>query len=382
MKQKTYIISFDHWIIVCYIVLMVIGIFMQLNVNSVKDSMMPFYKQLIWLLISAVAVWSAFRFIDLQKWRKFTTLLLFITILLLVLVLIFGSEVNGAKRSFILHLPMMNVNFQPSLLARIVLILYFAHILAKKQDVIEESRPLNFVKNFTPLIIIPILIFTLILFERHFSVLIILGLTLMSMLFLARIKFSTILSIMLVLMLFGAAVIKFGPQYRGARMQIFEKYSLFHKLAHKESTYTGDAEYQIRESLIALSSGGIFGTTPNRGTGKHYFIPEDKTDYIFAILGEEFGFLGSLFVLGLYAFLFSRCLINAYHQKSNFLRFAGYGLGMNIFFNALLNIGVSMSAVPSTGVTLPFISYGGTSLLINSITIGLLLSISAERRKV
>jgi cell division protein FtsW (lipid II flippase) len=382
MKQKTYIITFDYWIPICFVALMLIGLFMQLNISSVKATMNAFYKQALWFIFSAGAVFVSFRFVDLEKLRKFIIPLLFLIIVLLVLVLIFGTEINGAKRSFILRLPGLSVNFQPSLLARILLILYCAHILDKKQDELPHSKPLHFLKNFPALIIVPIAFFGLILAERHFSVLMILGATIISLFFLARIRLSTILAIIAILVVFGSLVIAFGPSYRGARMDIYAKYSLFQRLFGEPGEYHGDAEYQIRESLISLSSGGVFGTTPRRGTGKHYFIPEDKTDYIFAIIGEEFGFFGSLIILGLYSFLFVRCLIIGARHQNLFLRFAAYGLGMNIFFNALLNIGVAMSAVPSTGVTLPFISYGGTSLLINSITIGLLMSISAERRRI
>ena len=122
------------------------------------------------------------------------------------------------------------------------------------------------------------------------------------------------------------------------------------------------------------------GTISKRGTGKHYFLPEAKTDYIFSIIGEEFGFLGALIVIGLFIFLFYRAIVNSLRQDDTFLKLAGIGLGMNIFFNAMVNIGVSMAILPSTGVTLPFISYGGTSLLVNSFSVGLLLNISAKKQ--
>ena len=141
-----------------------------------------------------------------------------------------------------------------------------------------------------------------------------------------------------------------------------------------------DKEYQVRESLLSLSGGKLTGTTPTKGTGKHYFLPEAKTDYIFSIIGEEFGFIGALIVIGLFIFLFYRTIINALRQDDIFLKLAGIGLGMNIFFNAMVNIGVSIAILPSTGVTLPFISYGGTSLLVNSFSVGLLLNISAKKQ--
>ena len=177
----------------------------------------------------------------------------------------------------------------------------------------------------------------------------------------------------------GFMIIHFGAKYRSNRIQMYQKYSLFNV---GEAGETGLDDYQIRESLISLAGGGFIGTGPNRGTGKHYFLPEAKTDYIFSIIGEEFGFPGALFVILLYCLLFYRSVIVSFNNKNFYLKILGAGLAMNIFFNAFVNIGVAMSALPSTGVTLPFISYGGTSFLVNSISIGFLLNISAKRREV
>ncbi|HCX73808.1 MAG TPA: cell division protein FtsW, partial [Candidatus Cloacimonas sp.] len=177
----------------------------------------------------------------------------------------------------------------------------------------------------------------------------------------------------------GWLVLSRGAEYRSKRMDIYAKYSLFHRLLDKNKEGEIEGEFQIKQSLISLACGKLFGTGADRGTGKLYFLPEAKTDYIYAIIGEEFGFLGALLVLLLYFTLFIRSFISSNRNKDLFLRFAGYGLALNIFLNALVNIGVSISALPSTGVTLPFISYGGTSLLVNSFSIGLLLNISSKR---
>ena len=376
MKAKTYIAGYDYYILFVYMLLMFIGLYMQLNISSIRTSMSFFYRQFIWFGLSVFSLWFAFKVVKLEKIRPYIFMFLIITILLLIAVLIFGENVKGAIRSF--HI--WKINIQPSLIARIVLILYFAHFLEKKQKIIDETRPKGFLRHFNALIVMTLIVFLLILAEKHFSPLIISGFTLISLLLLAKIRFSTILLLICISLIALMIVLKLGPRYRGERMQIYEKYSLFHKALNKDTEYSGTNDYQIRESLISLTGGRLFGTTPRKGTGKHYFLPEAKTDYIYSIIGEEFGFLGALFVLGLYVFLFARAIINSY-KKDMFLMLAGIGLGMNIFFNAMVNIGVSLAAVPSTGVTLPFISYGGTSLLINSFTVGLLLNISAERQR-
>lgn len=376
MKEKTYIARYDHYILFIYLLLIFIGLYMQLNISAVRTSMYFFYKQAIWFVISVGAVFYAFRIVDLNKLRKHTFFLVLITIFLLIAVLIFGAKVKGAVRS----IQIWRFNFQPSLIARLVLILYYAHFLDKKQRLIPESKPLRFLKDFNALIVITALVYGLILAERHFSPLVISGFTLLAMLFLAKIRFQTIFLIIALFLIGGIIVINSGPAYRSERMKIFRKYSLFFQ-EDQENKYDGSNDYQVKEGLVSLAGGKLFGTGPTRGTGKHYFLPEAKTDYIFAIIGEEWGFFGAVIVIFLYVWLFLRCLISAWRQESLFLKLAGVGLGMNIFYNAMVNIGVAMAALPSTGVTLPFISYGGTSLLVNSLTIGLLLNISSEKKR-
>ncbi|MFC1887241.1 FtsW/RodA/SpoVE family cell cycle protein [Candidatus Cloacimonadota bacterium] len=378
MENKKIIAKYDYYILTLYIVLMIFGLIMQLNISSVRTSMMFFYKQALWFILSFLTVWFAFKVVDLQKLRKFIFLFVLLTIILLVLVLIIGDTVKGGTRS----IRILGINIQPSLIARVVLVLYFAHILDKKKKEIPLTTPRGFITRFSALVIIPGLIFFLILIEKHFTPLIISSLTIISTLFLAKIRLSTIAIIILIIAIAGIGVVKLGPKYRGERMDIYAKYSLFHKNLGIDEEYEGKKDYQIRESLISLASGKIIGTGPKRGTGKHYFLPEAKTDYVFAIIGEEFGFLGALLVVALFTLLFTRSFVNGARSESLYIRLVAYGLGMNIFFNAMVNIGVAMSALPSTGVTLPFISYGGTSLLINSFAIGLILNTSAIRRRI
>ena len=376
MKSKIYIAQYDHYILFIYLILMFIGLYMQLNISSVRSSMFFFYRQLIWFILSIAAVWYAFKVVDLEKLRRISFFLVIFTIILLICVLIFGQNVKGAIRS----IQIWKFNIQPSLLARIVLIIYFAHILDKKKRIIPESKPSVFFLHFNSLITMTVIVYGLILAEKHFSPLVISGLTLLSIIFLARIKFLTIFLILLILFISGVVIINFGPKYRNERMKIYQEYSLFFK-NRSGVEYTGSDDYQVKEGLISLSSGKLFGTGSARGTGKHYFLPEAKTDYIFAIIGEEYGFSAALFVIGLYIMLLIRTFISSWKKDDLFLQLAGVGLGLNIFFNAMVNIGVAMAALPSTGVTLPFISYGGTSLLVNSFAIGLILNISAERKR-
>lgn len=342
MLKNRQVIKYDNIILSIYILLIVFGLIMQLNISSVRSSLFFFNRQLIWFFGSFIVLWIAFKKVDLQKIRKYTILFALITIVLLFFVLFVGNTVKGGTRS----IRLLGINVQPSLLARIVLVLYFANILDKKQKVIPESNPKNFIKDFSSLIIITGIIYGLILVEKHFTPLIISGMTILSMLFLAKIRFKTITLILLILAIGGIMVIKLGPKYRNERMAIYKKYSLFEKLKNEsENQYSGDRDYQVRESLISLGTGKLIGTGNGKGTGKHYFLPDAKTDYIFAIIGEEYGFLGALVVIALFVFLFIRTIINGYQQESLYLRLICLGLGMNIFYNAMVNIGVALSLI-------------------------------------
>jgi cell division protein FtsW len=215
--------------------------------------------------------------------------------------------------------------------------------------------------------------------EKHLSTLIILGVTLVGMLFYAGIRKRFILSLVCIGLIAGIIIINKGDEFRSARIETYKVYSLLNP--HRPDPENSPDEYQVRESLTALTSGHIVGTGVARGRAKHNFLPEARTDYIYSIIGEEFGFIGALIVLGLHALLFFRILKIANEQENLYYKYLCVGIALNIFLNVLLNTGVSMSLLPPTGNTLPFISYGGTALLIDSISIGIVLNISAKRRQ-
>ena len=376
-RLKYRIVNFDTYLLMAYLALCLLGLYMNLNISSVNESnMTTFFKQAIWTCLSLVIMYYAFTVIDLRKLRHSVPFLTLVNILLMVLVLIIGREIKGATRSF----SFMGVNFQPSLFIRVMLVLYFAHFLDKKQDYLIQSDPKGFWANFRPLIIITLLSFAIILKQRHLSTIIISSVTLFSILWLSKIRLSTIGLIILIIVISSAGILKFGAGYRGSRLEIYRKYSLFLRVIGKNIDKVNADEYQIKESLISLSAGGLWGISSVFGQAKNLFLPESTTDYIYSVIGEEYGFLGALLVFLLYCVILFRGLFGVWHIDDLYLKLAGFGLTLNIFFNAFVNIGVAMSALPSTGVTLPFMSYGGTSLIANSLCIGLILNITAERK--
>ncbi len=373
-RAQRYIVSFDKVILLTYVLLCLVGLIVMLDISSVQSSMMYFYRQGLFFLVSfsiAVAILYA---IDLEKLRFLAPYLVYLTLILLVFVLVKGSTVKGATRQISLGF----ISFQPSFLARVALVFFFAHILDKRHNELLEATPAKFVTNFAPLIILTGATFLLIILERHLSTLIIGGATLYGMLIYAGAKKRLLLLILLIGIVGGVIVLTHGADYRKARLTTYKKYSLFFK--NRDTTKADDSDYQVKESLTALTSGGLIGTGIARGRAKHYYLPEARTDYVFTIIAEEFGFLGAIIVFGLHTFLFFRAFRMANAQESQYLKFLGVGLAMNIFCNVLVNTGVSMSILPPTGNTLPFISYGGSALLIDSASLGVILNISAKRR--
>ena len=372
MKIATRIIE-DSIIYIC-VMLILIGLLVIGNISSFQFNNKDFFKQLMWVGIS-IGFFFLFFFINLEKLRKFAFPLIIFGLFLLISVFIpsFGVCINFSSR----WLDIGPITFQPSTLARLILIFYLVHFLVKNKDLIEISKPIHFFKNFIPTVIFTLLYFLLIYKEPDLSTAVILFLIYLSILFVAQIKVSTILLIASIAVLVMILVFKFGPEYRIARYAAFSKFASGKQLSKDvEEKYC----YQPRESLVALSNGRLFGRGSIDGRAKLFYLPFSKTDYIFSIFGEEFGFIGSTFLIVLYLILILGCFTLAQRAKSFFYTLLIAGFTFNFSYNIIINIGVVTSLIPSTGVSLPFVSYGGSALLIDSIAIATILNASRRAR--
>jgi len=352
-----------------------VGLIVMVDITSVQSSMAYFYRHLIFIGISATVAIFILYFIDLPKLRFTNTWLVYLAIVMLVWVLVKGSTIKGATRQINFGL----FSFQPSFFARIALVFFYANVLDKKQQLLRDTKSiLHFPCNFPELTLLTAIVFILILIEKHLSAIIIGGMALIGMLFYAGIRKRILLVILGLGLVSGLLIITQGDSFRMQRMRTYKKYSLF--FPERDLSDSDSADYQVRESLTALTSGGFLGTGLARGRAKHYYLPEARTDYVFTIIGEETGYLGAMIVFLLHTTLFFASLIMAEKQDSNYLKFLAAGMAMNIYCNVLVNTGVAMSILPPTGNTLPFISYGGSALLMDSIAVGVILNISAQRR--
>lgn len=323
----------------------------------------PYYyvrHQLIFFFIGLILIYFI-RKIDYKLYYKYSNIILLGSFILLVLVLIPGlGQVRNGSRSWF---GIGSLGIQPSELAKISLIIFTAKYLSKSEKTIK------FFKNGTlPILLIIFLFFGLIMLEPDFGTGMVIVMSLMFMLFISNIKLS-FFGIMGTLGLGGIVTLIIIAPYRLARILSF---------LNPWSDPLGSG-FQIIQSLYAIGPSGLFGKGLGNSVQKHFYLPEPQTDFIFAIISEEFGFLGIMILSILFLTLFYNTIKISLNQKDLFAKYLSFGLIIEIIFQTILNISVVIGLVPVTGVTLPFISYGGSSLLISMISIGIILNISREK---
>lgn len=323
----------------------------------------PYYyvrHQLIFFFIGLILIYFI-RKIDYKLYYKYSNIILLGSFILLILVLIPGlGQVRNGSRSWF---GIGSLGIQPSELAKISLIIFTAKYLSKSEKTIKFFK-----KGTLPILLIIFLFFGLIMLEPDFGTGMVIVMSLMFMLFISNIKLS-FFGIMGTLGLGGIVALIIIAPYRLARILSF---------LNPWSDPLGSG-FQIIQSLYAIGPSGLFGKGLGNSVQKHFYLPEPQTDFIFAIISEEFGFLGIMILSILFLTLFYNTIKISLNQKDLFAKYLSFGLIIEIIFQTILNVSVVIGLVPVTGVTLPFISYGGSSLLISMISIGIILNISREK---
>jgi cell division protein FtsW len=361
---------YDKWLIAAVIGLLIVGLMMVASSSvmiSTKYYHQPFHflvRQACYLLLGFIAAIVVMR-IDTNFWEKYSVPLLLICLLLLLAVLIpgIGKIVNGSRR----WLAIGPIGVQVSELAKLTIILYVAGYLVRQQAHVNQSIA-GFLK---PMLVLAVMSFLLLL-EPDFGATVVIVATVMSMLFLIGIKLRYYIGLACVVVL-SMVFLAVSSPYRMARLTAF--------LNPWADQY--DSGYQLTQSLIAFGRGGWLGVGLGDSVQKMAYLPESHTDFLFAVLSEELGMLGILLVLILYSILVWRGLFigfNAYTQERRFAAFTAYGLTFWLGFQAAINMGVNSGLLPTKGLTLPLLSYGGASLVVNCMVIALLLRIDHENR--
>ncbi len=353
----------DFWIILTILILVAIGVIMVFSAsyavayNKYGDVYYYLRSQLKFALIGFAAM-VVTMFIDYRMYARLTLPALLISLLLLILVKVpgIGHEENGAMRWIVLG----PVNFQPSEIAKISLILFFSYRLSKNKDKLG-----HFLQGLLPYIVITGLFAGLLVWEPHLSAAMIVIVVCSLMLLAAGAKIKHFVLISLPALASLGAVIAAVPYMRARILSFIDPFK----------DPAGDG-YQVVQSLYAIGSGGFFGKGLGKSLQKFMYLPEPHNDFIFSIISEELGLLGAVAIIVLFAILVWRGLRAAMNAPDMFGRFAALGITCLIATQVIFNLAVVTSSMPPTGVSLPFLSAGGTSLVILMASSGILINIS------
>jgi cell division protein FtsW len=355
----------DRWMLGAVTLLCAFGLIMvfssseALGYLTFRNPGYYFQRQLLWMFLGLVMGLFALAF-DYHRLRALAPIAAIAIVILLLLVLVphIGVAHNGSRRWFAIA----GFTLQPAELAKIILIVYLARWLEKAGGKINSAR-----QGLVPFLLMMGLLVGLVLLEKDLGTSLVRGLIAISMFVVAGASWTHVMS---TLGLMGGAMvmlIKLEP-YRYQRLAAF-----FNPWA--DSLNTG---FQSVQSVLALGSGGLFGVGLGQSVQKYQWLPEAHTDFIFAIIGEEVGLLGTVFVLGLFCVLAWRGYRTALRAPDRFGLLLATGITSWITFQAFVNIAAVTVVLPTTGIPLPFISFGGSSLTITLAAVGLLLNISAQ----
>ena len=347
------------------LLLLVIGLIMLFSASypnayyfKNKDSYYFIRSQIIWAVLG-IASMIFVSYIDYHKWRKFAVPILGLSFLMLLIVL-FMPAVNGVHR----WIPLGPVSFQPSEVLKFSIVLAFAHFIS-----INIHRMSTFKYGVLPYAILLAVSVLLLFLEPHVSCLIIIVLLAGGMLYIGGIKLRWFGIVLFLALAAVAYIVLFTDKLTYANGRVKGWLDPF-------SPDCGADTWQTRQGLYAIGSGGLFGLGLGKSRQKYLYIPEPYNDFIFSVVCEELGFIRALIILVLFAMLVWRGIVIAMKAKDRFGTLLGIGLVAQVGIQVILNIFVVTNTIPNTGISLPFFSYGGTSLVMLLTQIGIVLSIS------
>lgn len=369
MRTSSPEVLFDRQLVWIAFGLMLIGLVMVTSASFPISSRLtdqPFhfmFRHAIFLLLAFLTSSMVLQ-VPLERWMKYSSLLLGISFFLLIVVLVVGKSVNGASR----WIPLGLFNLQPAEVAKLSLFIFMSGYLVRKHDEVRQTFFGGFLK--------PIMVFgtlaVLLLGQPDLGTVIVMLVTLFGMLFIAGAKLSQFLALMVAGVLAVVALIVAEP-YRVRRVTSF--------LDPWEDPF--GSGYQLTQSLMAFGRGEWFGQGLGNSIQKLEYLPEAHTDFVFAVLAEELGFIGVVLVLVLIFSLVLKAIFigkKAFQHDQQFGGYLAFGIGIWFAFQTLVNVGAAAGMVPTKGLTLPLISYGGSSLIIMSVAVSILLRIDHECR--
>jgi len=351
--------KYDFNLIVVICMCVIFGSFMVFSSSNIMAELRwanpykLFLKQMLWITVGFILMFITSFFVNHNFYKKYAKWIYLFSLILVIAVLFLGSSRLGAKR----WLEIGYFSIQPSELAKIAVILITANSISRKKNLI--------VLLFTILLIVfPITI------EPDLGTPVLIGSVCFAMLFCAGIKMKIVFNGCIAIFIFIIEEIIRKP-YRLIR---FKDYIA--SFVHIDMS-----SYQVRQSLNALGSGGFFGKGLGKSEMKLMYLPEAHTDFIFPIIGEELGFIGTSIILAFFIYLFLKGMKMSKYMPDIFSQYLCLGITFLIVFQAIINISVATGVLPAKGLPLPFISFGGTSLVITMAATGILINLSQYERK-
>lgn len=336
--------------------------------HRVKGGNTEFYlfKQVLMIAGGLVLTYIAYM-VHYAKYKALAPYLILIAVPLLIYTILFGAEINDARRW--IEVPVFAFTIQTSEFAKLALMIYVAKEISKRKDYIKD-----FNTAFLP-IIVPVLLVCGLIAPADLSTAILLFITTILMMFMGRVATRYIMLLLFLgVVVFSFLIIigNFFPEVVRVETWISRMREFIHG--------TGDS-YQVDHSMIAIANGGVFGQGPGNSVLRNY-LPAPYSDFIYATIIEEYGLIGGFLILILYVFLFTRTVRLVTRSPKTFGAMLALGVSLMLVLQALANIAVSVNLVPVTGLTLPLVSMGGTSLIFSSICFGIILSVSRYIEKV
>ncbi|MDO5654233.1 MAG: putative lipid II flippase FtsW [Brachymonas sp.] len=377
-------LGIDQWLLWCLVILLLWGLVMVYSASIAMPDNPRFAKyapthflsrHVFAMLLGSVMAILAFQ-VPMRWWEKGAPWLFMGSIALLVVVLVpgIGKGVNGARRWLNLGL----INFQPSELAKLATVLYASDYIRRKMEVQEKIVHMGdierFIRAVAPMALAVAVVGALLLAEPDMGAFLVIAVIAMGILFLGGVNARMFSLIAVILVAVFALIIGMSPFRRERIFAYLDPWSAEHALGRG---------YQLSHALIAVGRGEWFGVGLGGSIEKLHWLPEAHTDFLLAVIGEEFGFVGLLLLIILFFWIVRRIVEigrQAISLERTFSGLVAQGVGLWIGFQAFINIGVNLGALPTKGLTLPLMSYGGSALLLNLIALAIVMRVDYENR--
>ncbi|MFL0251599.1 putative lipid II flippase FtsW [Clostridium neuense] len=359
-------VEVDFILLATVLLLVAIGVVMvysassysALNSSQYKNDDMFFLKKQGFAAVVGLIALFTMEKIDYHKLKKVTGIIIVITVILLLVVLMFPA-INGAKR----WIPIPGFNLQPSEIAKYAVVVVLAKAIEKNGNRIKKFFP-----NFLVYLVVAAFFAGLVYIEHNLSIATVIMVVSIIIMFVGGAKIKHIASVLACGVIPLGIFFTMSVGYRQTRFLAFQN----------PWKYSQSYGYQTCQSLLALGSGGLKGLGLGQSRQKCYYIPEPYNDFIFSIIGEELGLIGCVFIIMLFLILIQRGIRIAMRSKDMYGTLLAVGITSVIAVQAIINVAVVTNSMPVTGVPLPFISYGGSSIVFNLIAVGVLLNISSQ----